>query len=144
MLTCTYEGVMYQNYHKHGCRVVINNDCITYDIRYCYSMVAGLTDDIAQFQLAEGFVYIMKNYIDRAKGSETKQLKELFEVYNYPLLDFTPIFSLASGTQINIDLGDRNDFLAFIEQLKREDALPVMPTESKLLQFLNGGESAYD
>lgn len=144
MLTCTYEGVLYQNYHKHGCRVVINNDCITYDIRYCYSMVAGLTDDIAQFQLAEGFVHIMKNYIDRAKGNEVQQLYDLFNAYKYPFRDISAELSYSTTPRINIDLGDRRDFLAFIEQLKREDTLPVMPTESELLQFLNGGESAYD
>lgn len=140
MLTCTYEGILYRNYHKHGCRVVINNDCTTYDIRYCYSMVAGLTDDIAQFQLAESFVYIIKNHIDRANGNKVQQLYDLFNTYKYPFRDLSAELSYSTVPRINIDLGDRGDFLAFIEQLKREDALPVMPTETELLQFLTKGD----
>lgn len=144
MLTCTYEGILYRNYHKHGCRVVINNDNTIYDIRYSYSMIAGLTDDIAQFQLSEGFTYIVENHINRANANEVQQLYDLFNAYKYPFRDISAELSYSTVPCINIDLGDRNDFLAFIEQLKREDTLPVMPTESELLEFLNGGESAYD
>lgn len=144
MLTYTYEGVLYRDYPKHGCRIIINDDHMIYNVEYSYSVVIGLTDDIAQFQLSEGFAYIVENHIDRAKGNEVQQLYDLFNAYKYPFRDLSAELSYSTVPSINIDLGDRDDFLAFIEQLKREGTLPVMPTESELLEFLNGGESAYD
>lgn len=144
MLTCTYEGIMYRDYPEHRCIVIIDDNHLTYHLFYDYELVLGLTDDTAQLQLAEGFAYIIKNHIDRANGNKVQQLYDLFNAYKYPFRDLSAELSYSTMPQINIDLGDRNDFLAFIEQLKREDTLPVMPTESELLEFLNGGESAYD
>ena len=138
-------GWRYSNSPKYGCRVVINDEYTIYNVEYCYSVVAGLTDDIARRDLIEGFVYIIKNHIDREiNGNEVQQLYDLFSAYEYPFRDLSAELSYSTLPKINIDLGDRDDFLAFIKQLKQKDALPVMPTESELLRFLNGGEPAND
>ena len=99
-----------------------------------------MLDAHAQYYFTEGFTYIIENHIDPAKGNEIHQLRDLFQNNNYPLNEFWYELYSDFMFEVYIDVGDCNDFLAFIEQLKREYSQPIMPTKTELLHFLNKGD----
>lgn len=145
----THDGLSHHNSFKRYSAYTLYSEPVMYHVRYSYELghncgfidkiAQRQIDKIAQRQLAEGFRYIILNHIDPA-NEEVYQLIDLFKANNYPLVQFSQEFSSDIMREIHIDLGERNVFLAFIEQLKRKDARPVMPTETELLQFLSKGD----
>ena len=140
------DGIIYHTYPQRHCSYTLFKENIMYNIKCSYIPKPDqpMLDAHTQHYFAEGFTYIIGNHIDPAKGNEIHQLRDLFQNNNYPLNEFW--YELCSDFmfEVYIDVGDCNDFLAFIERLKQEYSQPVMPTESELLRFLNGGEPAND
>lgn len=136
------DGIIYHTYPQRHCSYTLFKENIMYNIKCSYipKPDSPMLDAHAQHYFTEGFTYIIENHIDPAKGNEINQLRDLFQKNNYPLNEFWYEPYSDFMFEVYIDVGDCNDFLAFIERLKQEYSQPIMPTKTELLQFLNKGD----